>query len=128
MSGMFNSVEKDTILRALSDLRDVYSNAEVAKERQRLSDLQAEVERRRRGIDDAKRLLADLEEAAGLVQAVAPDLAYAFTIRANVVREQIKKLNPADLEHKMVGIENDLAVVSLLGATLSTDYKELFEE
>jgi hypothetical protein len=73
-------------------------------------------------------LLADLEHAARLVQAIAPDLAYAFTVRANVVREQIKKLNPADLEHRMTGIENDLALVALLGVTLSTDYRELFEE
>jgi hypothetical protein len=127
MSDMFDSMERDTILRALGDLRAAFSTASVARDKQRLADLSAEVDKRLAKIDDLTSTLRDLEASARLVQAVAPDLAFAFTIRGNEVRESIKKLNPADLQHKMVVVENSLAIARLLGVTLSTDYKELFE-
>ena len=114
-----DSVDKETIQRALADVQDTFSVYNEEKEEQRLRDLRKEIKTRQCEIKHLTDTLNDVERAAELTAPTDLSIAFVFRFRADMIREEIRQKRPDNLIFKVEQLEKRKRWITMIGRALS---------
>ena len=123
----FDSVQADTLRRALADLQSAFSIDETMGLRKRISDFKDEIKKRESEVENLASLADDALNAGYLAYAVDRALACAFFMRADMLREVIKKKRPDALRNKLCEAEKLFRTHTLVIDILETVDKDFVD-